>query len=124
MKCCGVDKRTIGIGVGGASVVGVAFGMARYAYGMTVPDVRAEFGLSEMLLGLIASGTFAGYLIGLVSVPRLEARRGPRRRPWAVCAGSWAGRPSRSPRHRGSSQQEPCSAVVPQVGCGLRTPTS
>jgi len=78
MKCCGVDKQTIGIGVGGAAVVGVAFGMARYAYGLTLPDVRSEFGLSEFFLGLIASGTFAGYLIGLVSVPRLSARRGPR----------------------------------------------
>lgn len=73
-----MDRQTIGIGVGGASVVGVAFGMGRYAYGMTLPDVRAEFGLSELLLGLIASGTFAGYLIGLISVPRLSARRGPR----------------------------------------------
>jgi len=59
-------------------VVGVAFGMARYAYGLTLPDLRSEFGLSELLLGLIASGTFAGYLVGLVSVPRLSARRGPR----------------------------------------------
>ena len=66
------------MGLGGASVVGVAFGMARYAYGLTLPDVRSEFGLSESLLGLIASGTFAGYLIGLLSVPRLSARRGPR----------------------------------------------
>jgi predicted MFS family arabinose efflux permease len=73
-----VDKQTIGVGVGGAAVVGVAFGMARYAYGLTLPDVRSEFGLSELILGLIASGTFAGYLIGLVSVPRLSARRGPR----------------------------------------------
>jgi predicted MFS family arabinose efflux permease len=52
--------------------------MARYAYGLTLPSVRSEFGLSELLLGLIASGTFVGYLIGLVSVPRLSARRGPR----------------------------------------------
>jgi predicted MFS family arabinose efflux permease len=73
-----VDKRTVEIGVGGAAVVGVAFGMARYAYGLTLPDVRTEFGLSELLLGLIASGTFAGYLVGLLAVPRLEARRGPR----------------------------------------------
>jgi predicted MFS family arabinose efflux permease len=73
-----VDKQTIGVGVGGAAVVGVAFGMARYAYGLTLPDVRSEFGLSELILGLIASGTFAGYLIGLLSVPRLSARRGPR----------------------------------------------
>jgi predicted MFS family arabinose efflux permease len=73
-----VDKQSIRVGVGGAAVVGVAFGMARYAYGLTLPDVRSEFGLSDTLLGLIASGTFAGYLVGLVSVPRLSARRGPR----------------------------------------------
>jgi predicted MFS family arabinose efflux permease len=78
VKGCGVDKQTIGVGVGGAAVVGVAFGMARYAYGLTLPDVREEFGLSELLLGLIASGTFAGYLVGLISVPRLSAWRGPR----------------------------------------------
>ena len=74
----GVDKQTKAVGIGGAAVVGVAFGMARYAYGLTLPDVRSEFGLSELLLGLIASGTFAGYLIGLLAVPRLSARRGPR----------------------------------------------
>jgi len=73
-----VDRQTVAIGIGGASVVGVAFGMARYAYGLTLPDVREEFGLSEMLLGLIASGTFAGYLLGLVAVPPLSSRRGPR----------------------------------------------
>jgi predicted MFS family arabinose efflux permease len=73
-----VDRHTISVGVGGAAVVGVAFGMARYAYGLTLPDVRSEFGLSESLLGLIASGTFAGYLIGLISAPPLSGRRGPR----------------------------------------------
>lgn len=73
-----MDRAEIRVGLGGATVVGVAFGMARYAYGLTLPSVRSEFGLSELLLGLIASGTFVGYLIGLVSVPRLSARRGPR----------------------------------------------
>ncbi|HEX6247824.1 MAG TPA: MFS transporter [Nocardioidaceae bacterium] len=73
-----MDRQTMGVGLGGAAVVGVAFGMARYAYGLTLPDVRSEFGLSEPLLGLIASGTFVGYLVALVSVPRLSARRGPR----------------------------------------------
>lgn len=78
VRGCRVDRQTIGVGVGGAAVVGVAFGMARYAYGLTLPAVRSEFGLSELLLGLIASGTFAGYLVGLVSVSRLSARGGPR----------------------------------------------
>lgn len=78
MRPHGVDAATISVGVAGASVVGVAFGMARYAYGLTLPDVRAEFGISELLLGLIASGTFAGYLVGLLAAPQLAARRGPR----------------------------------------------
>ncbi|GAB2689348.1 MFS transporter [Thalassiella azotivora] len=73
-----MDRGTVGVGAGGAAVVGVAFGMARYAYGLTLPDVRTEFGLSELVLGLVASGTFVGYLVGLVSAPRLSRRRGPR----------------------------------------------
>ncbi|MDX5311905.1 MAG: YbfB/YjiJ family MFS transporter, partial [Rhodococcus sp. (in: high G+C Gram-positive bacteria)] len=54
------------IGLAGAAVVGVAFGMARYAYGLTLPDIREDLRLSELALGLIASATFAGYLAGLV----------------------------------------------------------
>ncbi len=73
-----MDRQTVGVAVGGAAVVGVAFGMARYAYGLTLPDVRSEFGLSEMHLGLIASGVAVGFLAGLLSAPGLSSRRGPR----------------------------------------------
>ncbi|BBX19921.1 MFS transporter [Mycolicibacterium duvalii] len=68
----------IRIGVAGAAVVGVAFGMARYAYGLTLPGIRAELGLSELVLGLIASATFVGYLGGLLLAGPLAARRGSR----------------------------------------------
>ena len=66
------------IGLAGAAVVGVAFGMARYAYGLTLPGIRAELGLSELVLGLIASATFVGYLAGLLLAGPLAARRGSR----------------------------------------------
>lgn len=66
------------IGLAGAAVVGVAFGMARYAYGLTLPSIREELGLSELVLGLIASATFAGYLAGLLLAGRLAARHGSR----------------------------------------------
>lgn len=66
------------VAIGGAAVVGVAFGMARYTYGLTLPDMRAEFDLSQQLTGLVASATFVGYLIGLLGVPLLTSRRGPR----------------------------------------------
>ena len=66
------------IGLAGAAVVGVAFGMARYAYGLTLPGIREDLGLSELVLGLIASATFAGYLAGLLLAGRLAARHGSR----------------------------------------------
>lgn len=66
------------VGVAGAAVVGVAFGMARYVYGLTLPGIREDLELSELALGLIASATFAGYLSGLVFAGPLAARRGSR----------------------------------------------
>jgi predicted MFS family arabinose efflux permease len=66
------------VGLAGAAVVGVAFGMARYAYGLTLPDIRRDLGLSELVLGLVASATFAGYLAGLLLTGPLAARRGSR----------------------------------------------
>jgi predicted MFS family arabinose efflux permease len=66
------------VGLAGAAVVGVAFGVARYAYGLTLPDVQRELGLSELVLGMVASATFAGYLAGLLLAGPLAARRGSR----------------------------------------------
>lgn len=66
------------VGLAGAAVVGVAFGMARYAYGLTLPGIRHELGLSELVLGLVASATFAGYLFGLLLAGPLAARFGSR----------------------------------------------
>ncbi|HEV7949162.1 MAG TPA: MFS transporter [Glaciihabitans sp.] len=66
------------VGLAGAAVVGVAFGMARYAYGLTMPEIRQALELSEPVLGVIASATFAGYLAGLLLAGRLAGRYGPR----------------------------------------------
>ncbi|MCZ2812096.1 MULTISPECIES: MFS transporter [unclassified Modestobacter] len=66
------------VGLAGAAVVGVAFGMARYAYGLTLPDIRRDLELSELVLGLVASATFAGYLAGLLLTGPLASRRGSR----------------------------------------------
>lgn len=64
--------------VAGAAVVGVAFGMVRYAFGLTLPDVRRDLEMTDLLLGLVASGTFAGYLGGLLLTGPLAARKGLR----------------------------------------------
>ena len=66
------------VGMAGFAVVGVAFGMARFCFGLTLPGIRQDLGLSELVLGLIASASFVGYLAGLLLSGVLAARRGPR----------------------------------------------
>jgi predicted MFS family arabinose efflux permease len=87
----GGGAAAVRVGVAGATVVGVAFGMGRFAFGLTLPDLRADptlssGGLSDPLLGLIASATFAGFLVGIVGAPLLARRLGPRSPTTLGCA--------------------------------------
>jgi predicted MFS family arabinose efflux permease len=63
----------------GAAMVGISFGLARYGYGLLLPDLRAALDLDSATLGLIGSGSFAAYLIATVAAGLLAARVGARR---------------------------------------------
>lgn len=85
------DAAAVRVGVAGATVVAVQFGMGRFAFGLTLPDLRADpalstDGLSDPLLGLIASATFAGFLVGIVGAPLLARWLGPRAPTTLGCA--------------------------------------
>ena len=67
--------RVVSAGVG---VVAVSYGLARYGYGLLLPDMRNAFGLSRAALGLIASTAYASYLLAVASAGTLAARYGPR----------------------------------------------
>lgn len=62
----------------GLLAVAVSYGLARYTYGLFVPDIRDELGLSTKVLGLIASGSYAGYLVASVVTAATAAVTGPR----------------------------------------------
>jgi predicted MFS family arabinose efflux permease len=62
----------------GVGVVAVSYGLARYGYGLLLPDMRNAFGLSSAALGLIASTAYASYLLAVASAGALTARHGPR----------------------------------------------
>lgn len=64
--------------VAGLSAIGVGFGLARYGYGLFLPELRHEFGLSTAQLGLISSLSYVGYLAAVVLVGTLISRLGPR----------------------------------------------
>lgn len=66
------------MGLAGFLATAVAFGPARNGYGLFLPHFREEFGLSTAMLGLVASGLYAGYLLALSAVGLLASRAGPR----------------------------------------------
>src|ERR687898_441149 len=63
----------------GIGVVGASFGMARYGYGLLLPDIRASYGLTSGALGMIAAGSYLAYLAASAAVGPLAARVGARR---------------------------------------------
>lgn len=71
-------RTVLRVGIAGGLLMALTFGMARYAYGLTLPAVRADLGLSDVALGLIASGTFLGFLLALLLSNPVSGRVGPR----------------------------------------------
>src|SRR4051795_9131367 len=63
----------------GIGIVGVSFGMARYGYGLLLPDIRRTYGLSSAALGLIGTGAYVSYLAATAATGALAAKAGPRR---------------------------------------------
>jgi len=63
----------------GAAMVGVSFGMARYGYGLLLPDFRRDYGLGPGVLGAIGTGSYVGYLAATALTGAFAARAGARR---------------------------------------------
>jgi predicted MFS family arabinose efflux permease len=60
----------------GIAIVAVGYGLARYAYGLFLPNIKTDFQLSLETLGIIASSSYISYLLATVMVPTISARRG------------------------------------------------
>lgn len=69
----------------GLALVGVCYGLARFAYGLFVPVFRDAFGLDGTLLGAVAAGSYVGYCVAILAAAGAVARWGPR--AVAVAAG-------------------------------------
>lgn len=66
------------LGLAGFFAIAVAFGPARSGFGLFLPDFRRQFGLSTEVSGVIAGGSYGGYLVALSLVGLFAARFGPR----------------------------------------------
>ena len=62
----------------GTAMIAVTFGLARYGYGLLLPEMRADLSLDPGTAGLIASSTYLSYLVANAAAVVVADRWGPR----------------------------------------------
>ncbi|QWC84335.1 MFS transporter [Nocardioidaceae bacterium] len=63
----------------GTTLIAVCYGFARFAYGLTEPEMRADLDVSGAVSGLIASSSYVGYCVAIVVSSLLTPVWGARR---------------------------------------------
>ncbi|ESR25975.1 MFS transporter [Lutibaculum baratangense] len=72
----------------GFALIAVTYGLARFAYGLFLPEMSQELGLGRVVSGFIGGGVFLGYCVAIVAAAVATERLGPR--VVAVAAGGVA----------------------------------
>jgi predicted MFS family arabinose efflux permease len=72
----------------GLALIAVTYGLARFAYGLFLPEMRETLDLSETGLGLIGAGSYGGYCVAILVALLFTSHTGPRF--MAVAAGAVA----------------------------------
>lgn len=62
----------------GTAMIALTFGLARYGYGLLLPDMKAEIGIGPSAAGLISSLGYVSYLVANAAVVPLVSRHGSR----------------------------------------------
>jgi len=75
----GAAATPLRLATAGIGVVGVCFGMARYGYGLVLPDIRRDFGLNAAQLGVIGTSSYIAYLAAAALTGAFTVRAGARR---------------------------------------------
>lgn len=62
----------------GTAMIALTFGLARYGYGLLLPDMKDDIGIGPSAAGLISSLGYVSYLVANAGVVPLVSRRGSR----------------------------------------------
>ena len=84
----GKEERIAWLVAPGLALIAVTYGLARFAYGLFLPEMRESLHLSDATLGLIGAGSYAGYCLAVIGALVLTSRCGPRL--MAIAAGTAA----------------------------------
>lgn len=68
----------IGFVGAGISIVAVTYGLARYVYGLFLPQIQLDLALTTQLMGMIASTSYIGYLLATIIGTYITAITGAR----------------------------------------------
>jgi predicted MFS family arabinose efflux permease len=71
----GTVVRTV---VPGVAMIAVTFGFARYGYGLLLPQMQSDLGITPRSAGLTASAGYTSYLVANLSVIWMTVKLGPR----------------------------------------------
>ena len=66
------------IGLTGFSLIAVCYGLARFAFGLFLPQIDADLSLGPMLAGVVSGGSFLGYCLAIAASAALTERIGAR----------------------------------------------
>ncbi|GAB3434742.1 MFS transporter [Flindersiella endophytica] len=64
--------------VPGAAMIAVSYGLARYGYGLLLPEMQSELAIGPGTAGLISSGTYLSYLLANIGSVWVNGRFGAR----------------------------------------------
>jgi len=66
------------LGATGFGLIAVCYGFARFAFGLFLPAISADFALSPALAGIVSAGSFLGFCLAIAVAAWLTERVGPR----------------------------------------------
>jgi predicted MFS family arabinose efflux permease len=75
----------------GAAAIAVSFGLARFALGLFLPELRTELGLGPVRAGVVAAVPFLSFCVASLVAAPVTARLGPRRSAGVAMAAGAAG---------------------------------
>ena len=70
--------RNISTGLTGFALIAVSYGMARFSWGVMLPDVKLDISFTPQLAGMLSACSFIAYCVATFMAPFLSAWAGPR----------------------------------------------
>src|SRR4051794_29455438 len=72
------ETSAVALAGAGSATVATAFGMARYGYGLLLPDIQHALALGAATMGAVGTLAYVSYLVAAALVSRCVARSGAR----------------------------------------------